>query len=762
MKKIRIILLSIFVFVLFLFTNKVYAANESEYSKKLLYQDATINADGSVSVKEVMWLNGEYNGGKREIEFNDSSKYSFTGIYSNFSGDTDIYNATKISNVKVFDISQENFNSIEDINNLEKEFKKVEDASKGKYGVYTVTENGYEVNVTIYCPSKKKKVLYLEYTIENAVVVHNDVAELYWCFLENDDYEVIYDYKLVVHLPQEDNNVMVWSHGPATGYCSIADYKTLTLEDTNIAPYKYETLRIMFDKTLVPNATKLSNVNGKEHIIKYENAMADPNTAEIETEKIYIENRLNDLLLELDEEPYIFLYNSANELLEKITWDDTLKNQYKEKLNSYKESVNQKWKNSVDWEIESMIEFNTISQSSIDYLIKKIDEGFDENAKLEYYNKANELQEILNERILKMQQTTLKIVTILYYVLGIICILKLIKLFFEKRSYYHKYYRDFPSDDNAYIIDYLMTKKVTSKTFIVTILDLVSKGQISLEKNPNIENDIIFVLKKDTSTLTKVEKNVIELLFNKIGSNNKCSMHELKNYGTVRKNSDTMIKYLEKFSKSVEEHVRKKEYFKKDNKFNNFLKKLINIICLISIILGFFIKGNGYISVLNYYLIIITLSIIFKKIISFDKNRTKKGQMEYSKWLAHKRFLKDFGKFDEKALPEIILWDRYFVTAVILDCANQVLDKMEISVVDYEALDELQSMLWQYIHYQNMKTLQRSLNSLMNKATAYSRVTISSSSGSGGRDHTYSSGGGFGGGSASGGSGGGGGGWSRF
>lgn len=762
MKKIRIILLSIFVFILFLFTNNVYAANESEYSKKLLYQDATINADGSVSVKEVMWLNGEYNGGKREIEFNDSSKYSFTGIYSNFSGDTDIYNATKISNVKVFDISQENFNSIEDINNLEKEFKKVEDASKGKYGVYTVTENGYEVNVTIYCPSKKKKVLYLEYTIENAVVVHNDVAELYWCFLENDDYEVIYDYKLVVHLPQEDNNVMVWSHGPATGYCSIADYKTLTLEDTNIAPYKYETLRIMFDKTLVPNATKLSNVNGKEHIIKYENAMTDPNTAEIETEKIYIENRLNDLFLELDEEPYIFLYNSANELLEKITWDNTLKNQYEEKLNSYKEAVNQKWKNSVDWEIESMIEFNTISQSSIDYLIKKIDEGFDENAKLEYYNKANELQEILNERILKMQQTTLKIVTILYYVLGIICILKLIKLFFEKRSYYHKYYRDFPSDDNAYIVDYLMNKEVTSKTFIVTILDLVSKGQISLEKNPNIENDIIFVLKKDTSTLTKVEKNVIELLFNKIGSNNKCSMNELKNYGTVRKNSDTMIKYLEKFSKSVEEHVRKKEYFKKDNKFNNFLKKLINIICLISIILGFFIKGNGYISVLNYYLIIITLSIIFKKIISFDKNRTKKGQMEYSKWLAHKRFLKDFGKFDEKDLPEIILWDRYFVTAVILDCANQVLDKMEISVVDYEALDELQSMLWQYIHYQNMKTLQRSLNSLMNKATAYSRVTISSSSGSGGRDHTYSSGGGFGGGSSSGGSGGGGGGWSRF
>lgn len=757
MKKYGIILLTFLIFVFALFTNSVYAKSENEDSKKFLYQDATINIDGSVSVKEVIWINGDYNGASREIEVKDNYAYAFTGVYSNFSGDTDIYDATKISNIRVFDISQENFKSIEDINNTEKEFKRVESASVGKYGVYTVTENKYDVNIKIYCPSKKKKVLYIEYTIEDAIVVHNDVAELYRCFLENKDSETILDYKLIVHLPQDDNNVMVWSHGPSTGYCNIVDYKTLSLEDTNIAPYKYETLRIMFDKALVPQATKLSNVNGREYILKYENAMADPNIAKEETEKIYIENRLNDLLKYIDENSSISIYNDANELLEKITWDDTLKNEYKEKLNSYKEKVNQKWKESVEWNYNFMIEYNDISQSEINSLIGKIDEGFDETAKLEYYKKANALQEILNEKILKRQQIILRIVVILYYILGIICILKVIKLFFEKRVYYKKYYRDFPSDDNAYIVDYLMTKKVTAKTFIVTILDLVSKGQIALEKNPNIENDIIFVLKKDNPSQTQVEKNVIELLFNKIGSNNKCSMDELKNCGTSRKNSNTMIKYLEKFAKSVEEHVREKEYFKKDNKFNNFLKKLINVICLISIILGFFIKGNGYISVLNYYLIIIALSIIFKKIISFDKNRTKKGQMEYSKWLAHKRFLKDFGKFDEKDLPEIVLWNKYFVTAVILGCADQVLNKMELSIVDYEALDELQSMLLQYTQYQTIKKLESSLNNLMNKA--YSRGSLSSNSERGGN---YSSGSGLGGGSSSGGSGGGGGGWSRF
>lgn len=761
MKKIRLILLYIFVFILFLFTNKVYATDESEYSKKLLYQDATINEDGSVSVKEVMWLNGEYNGGKREIEFNDSGKYSFTGIYSNFSGDTDIYNATKISNIKVYDISQENFKSIEDINNLEKEFKRVEEASKGKYGVYTVTENKQEVEITIYCPSKKEKVLYLEYTIEDAVIVHNDIAELYWCFLENND-EIIYDYKLVVHLPQEDNNVMVWSHGPDTGYCSIADYKTLTLEDTNIAHYKYETLRIMFDKTLVPRATKVSNVNGKEYILKYENAMADANTAKIETKKIYIENELNDLLIKIDENPDIFFYNNANELLEKITWDDILKNEYIKKLNSYKGTVNQDWKKSVESEIKSMIEFNNISQSSIDYLIDNIDEGFDEEAKLEYYKIANELQEILNEKKLNNKKTILQIVFIIYWILGVISILKTIKIIFERKKYYHKYYRDFPSNDNAYIVDYLMTKKITSKTFIVTILDLVSKGHILLEKNSNIEDDIIFVLNKENANQTKVEKNVIELLFNKIGSNNKCSMSEIKKYGTDRETSNTMINYFETFARNVEKETQEKNYFKKDNKLNEFLNNMINLICLISIILGFFINGNGYISILNYYLIVIALTTIFKKVNSLDKNRTQKGQIEYSKWLAHKRFLKDFGKFDEKDLPEIILWNKYFVTAVILGCANQVLEKMKIKVVDYETLDEVQFMMLQYMQYQKIKNLQKSLHILMNKATAYSRATILSSNVKNGNSRDYSSGNGFGGGSSSGGSGGGGGGWSRF
>ena len=63
----------------------------------------------------------------------------------------------------------------------------------------------------------------------------------------------------------------------------------------------------------------------------------------------------------------------------------------------------------------------------------------------------------------------------------------MLKYIFERKAYYHKYYRDFPNDDKAYIIDYLMNKKATTKTFLVTILDLISQNKILIEKSSNDE-----------------------------------------------------------------------------------------------------------------------------------------------------------------------------------------------------------------------------------------------------------------------------------
>ena len=52
-KKVRIVLIFIAIILMFFLTNEVSAAEETT---KLLYQDITINKDGSITVKEAAWL----------------------------------------------------------------------------------------------------------------------------------------------------------------------------------------------------------------------------------------------------------------------------------------------------------------------------------------------------------------------------------------------------------------------------------------------------------------------------------------------------------------------------------------------------------------------------------------------------------------------------------------------------------------------------------------------------------------------------------
>lgn len=103
-------------------------------------------------------MNGEYNGRLRDIDFENIHATTFTGIYSNFAGNTDIYNGTSIKDIKVYDISQENFDSIDDVEKIENTYEQVNKASNGKYGVYELEQTSSNADFKIYCPDNKKKL----------------------------------------------------------------------------------------------------------------------------------------------------------------------------------------------------------------------------------------------------------------------------------------------------------------------------------------------------------------------------------------------------------------------------------------------------------------------------------------------------------------------------------------------------------------------------------------------------------------------------
>ncbi len=738
MKKIRIVLIFILMIFVFFLTDNVLA--DEEETTKLLYQDITINADGSITVREADWLNGEYNGRLRSIDFKNPYATAFTGIYSNFTGNTDIYDGTGIKDIKVYDISQENFNSIDDIGNTETIYQEVRSASNGDYGVYELTERSSGRDFKIYCTDKENKVMCIEYTIEDVVVVHNDVAELYWNVLGDYFEENIEDFQVIVHLPGEDSDVRIWTKGQLSGRNEIIDAKTLYFEDTNVDSYTPETIRVMFNKDLVPLATKNSNVNGRDNILKYEQMMANTANSERENEKLKLESRASEAVIELEENPIMYYYNHAMELVNELDETSEEKQNFLERIEATKDLVNADWKKDLKYSLDSLTDNNYmfLTRSRLEDFKEEIEEGFDEEVKEQALTIYEQLDDILEERQDKIRRNFIILVIITNVVLGVFAIDKLIKIINEKHKFKGKYYRDFPSEDNPNVLEYLMKKESSSVGFSATILNLINKKVISYEDAKD-EDDIVLKLQNENYKGTKAENIVLNVLFKMVGRNtNKCYMLDLESYGTNIKRAKQLMKEFNQFKKETKEEVEEKKYFKGDTTL--ILLKIFTIMNYIfSIFMAFGVfhgLENCAAQVLIYLVGISIINITYLIIGSKDKNRTEKGKEEYSKWLAHKRFLKDFSNFDEKDLPQITLWERYLVTATVLGCANKVEEQMKMRMTDTSGIDT--NLL---IYHSISTNLIRDLNTSVNSAISTSSYNST----------PHSSGGGFGGGSSGGG-----------
>ena len=738
MKKIRIILIFFAIILTFFLVENVFA---SEEETKLLYQDITINKDGSITVKEAAWLNGEYNGRFRNIDFRNIDATTFTGIYSNFTGNTDIYDGKSIRDIAVYDISQNNFHSIEDVNNKETIYKQVSSASNGDYGVYELDTDDYGADFKIYCPDSERKVICIEYTITDAVVIHNDIAELYWNVLGDYFEEDINDFKVLVHLPGEDNDVRVWTHGPLTGRNEIIDSKTLYFEDNNVDNYTPETIRVMFNKDLVPYGSKKSNVDGKENILKYEEIMADEANSEREKAKLEQVNKASQAVIDLEKLPRMYYYNTALELVNGLDDTNELKQEFLDRIEKTKGEVNEEWKKELRYSLESLIEnkYLFLNEQRLEDFKEEIEEGFDKETKEQYLVIYEQLKNILEEKRANQRKIFTNLVVLSNLTLGIFAIYKLIKILKEKNKFKGRYYRDFPSEDNPNVLEYLMKRKSTNVGFSATILNLINKKVISYEKNPK-DKDITLVLVNEIYKATEAESVVINILFKVVGKDKKCSIEALKNYGKKASTANWLIKKINQFKDATKKEANSRQYFKKDTTiilYKTFV--LINYIFSLFMSIGVFLGLQGYGFQITVYILGVTLLNAIYLIIGIkDKNRTLEGKEQYSKWLAHKRFLKDFSNFEEKDLPEIALWEKYLVTATVLGCADKVEKTMKMHITDTSQIDN-NLLVYQSINL----NLTSEINSSVKTAVTTSASSISTSS--------YSSGGGFGGGSSGGG-----------
>lgn len=642
MKKIRFILFSLFIMLLPIF---VYADGTTRY-----YIEVNVLDNGDAEVKELKLMDGEYNGYKTDIRYKSNGLTKFDGSKSSFEG-SDIYNASALTDVKVYDVKFTT-TDFSIINNKNREFVLVNSAEKGDYGVYTKTTNSEGIEILSYQPSVYKRASLVTYTLKDLVVVHNDIAELAHDFIGTDYQEDISNLIIRINLPSSSKELRIFSHGPLNGKNRIIDDKSVEITYETLDKENAVDGRVVFDKSIVPNATKKSNVDGLGKILEVEKERA---------------------------------------------------------------------------------------------------------------NYANKLREAARKRE-KMLQSLAIIMEILLgiWLIGLIVI---VYKFYNKndkeyRSEFNgKYFRDFPEEYTPSTVSYLMNKSINNLSFNAGILDLIRKKAITIEE-VTIDKKGLFKNKQqkdyklsrnmnfNLDTLSTSEKKLFNLLIGTVGNGDYVILGDMKEFSKDYNNAKRLISGYDSWRYACELEAETEEFYEntKKKKTNCILYSLIFIpITFLALLCG---SNMGRVLLMDLFGI---LAIIY---FSSATKRTKKGNEQYHKWKGLKNFLADFGRLDEKDLPEIKLWERYLVYATMFGLAAKVQNAMKMNL---ERMNYSDNIDFTYLYFDNYY-FSNSMTNAVNSSLSSARGTISthelassSDSSSGG----YGGGSSFGGGGFGGGSGGG-------
>ena len=622
------------------------AVNAASYTISNQLIEAQILKDGDLYVQELIVMDGTFNGYEKTLSYANSllednySSYDNNSLYNGSGIELVSMEAKKISGDVSFDTLDDNdFTKLQLVNY----------ANNGDMTVYTAISNYNGYTYRLYYPADNEKVAFLiTYVIQDVVVVHADVAELYWNFITPNDYDDINDVQVRVLLPSADNssNFRLWAHGDLSGQINKLNTNDGVLATiSHMDATSLLDIRLTFNKSLITDMShvKTTSDNALEGIIEVEEARAE------------VANQLRDEL------------NLKRNIVIGYSW----------------------------------ILIALVIGCSI----------------LVYFKYAKS----------------------------------------PKSSYYSKYNREFIDEYNVEVIDYLMKRQITPNALSASIMNLIYKKNISAKEvlNDNKkEKDYEFTL-ENVNNLNGSENILIQFLFDTVGEgkvNEKGAKTfttiDLKKYAGGSKTCSSFIKSYTSWKNSVLQEGINQKFFETSK-----VPKLIGTgILLLAIILLFLIIQFETDYIPSY--VAIMLAIIFFIIALVVYKKTIRGSEHYARWKAFRNFLDDFGAFELKELPEIILWERYLVYATIFGLADKVEKSMNvrISEMDMSSLSSDYYPTFFYIHIGPSihTSFNNAINSAYHRQSANYANTHSSRSSGGGFGGGFSSGGGFGGGGSSG------------
>lgn len=632
MKKILVLIISLFSFI-----SVNYAVSNVNYKIDDYIVDSRIDISGNMVVREVIKVKGSFNGYIRDLKYKNSNNKVFDKSIDSFYGSS-IYDA---SNIEVRKVGTINYDKELDFNVFDQSVNEftMNDSCTVNKGCYEKSDITDGVSLKMYNETNNSSTyFYIEYLLGNVVVIHEDIAEVYFNFVGDMFDDDINKYKLRVVLPDKTKElVRVWAHGPLNGNVSpIKDengyYYGGYLEINDLYSNTPVDMRLTFDKNLIlvdHPYLKKSEVLALDKILEVENLRADKANKEREKAKFFMYGSyaLGSVYLVLLVLLFVYIY---------IKYDKELKTNFD-------------------------MEYN----------------------------------------------------------------------------------REFINDYDVTNIEYLFDKKISEKAFSTSILNLIYKKNIKIEQ---IDKKDYKLIKVNTDNVSESEEYLMKMIFDNIGNKEYVLLSQIKKY--AKEIHGTTSEFLTSFTtwqnKVTSESIKNNFY-----ESNTKIKVLGVLFSLVGYLVFYvMVRFNGF----NLFSIIIFIcALVFMIYVLIFNKRTKRGAEDYQKWKAFKRFLEDFGRFDEKELPEIVLWERYLVYANIFGIADKVGKTMKIKFNEINTNNQYSNgdLLFDYMMWNN---LNHSINNTVRSSVSTARTVVneaiakSSSSSGGGFGGGFSSGGGFGGG----------------
>jgi uncharacterized membrane protein len=377
----------------------------------------------------------------------------------------------------------------------------------------------------------------------------------------------------------------------------------------------------------------------------------------------------------------------------------------------------------------------------------------------DYFTDAKKLSGVIKDKVINEEtkwarSANLKRIysSILFWlplIIFILLLLYIVYLYFKYGKEYkipkdYDYIREPPSDIKPAILGHLLTFGQFNDSFLKsTIMDLIHRGVIDIEKDPNSKNDYILKLNKDKEELQGFEKTLVEKILFDISDS--FTIKELNK--KIKKRQEHYYYKFEDFKKEIKEEAKNYDFFDKVSEDkSNLAAGLGCIIPIASIFLSIFLKNPMFL----LWLILGPIYIIFGT--TALRRRSYKGKEEFDKWMALKRFLNDFSNLKEYGPKSVVLWEKYLIYATVLGVAKTVLKALK--VIFPQLPDVENGRLIGVATGASLANFDQGIGSLN---SALSKITSATSSAYKTSRSSWSSGGGGGGGFSGGGGGGGGG-----